>query len=172
MNVYVVVGGSLKSSWIWRVNDSKVPPALSIPLYVERLLGPRDRNISAVEIKPAWSFGHDFTSVAILKTANFGSEAFCLLTGKKKEKKKEYILCDYNILVVRVGYLCAQKMEGVRRKGIMQMLFVMSMSQWIGNICNCPANFNAIVQICLKPRLNLVQVLDPCFLMCSALFQF
>lgn len=90
----------------------------------------------------------------------------------KKKKKKEYILCDYNILVVRVGYLCARKMEGVRRKGIMQMLFVMSMSQWIGNICNCPANFNAIVQICLKPRLNLVQVLDPCFLMCSALFQF
>lgn len=88
MNVYVVVGGSLKSSWIWRVNDSKVPPALSIPLYVERLLGPRDRNISAVEIKPAWSFGHDFISVAILKTANLGSEAFCLLTGKKKEKKK------------------------------------------------------------------------------------
>lgn len=39
------------------------------PLYIERLLGLRDGNISAVDIKPAWSFGHDFTPVAILKAA-------------------------------------------------------------------------------------------------------
>lgn len=63
------------------------PPALSIALHIDKLLGLRDRNIAAVEIKPAWSFGHNFISIAILKIASFGSEAFYLLTGEKKKKR-------------------------------------------------------------------------------------
>lgn len=62
----------------------------------------------------------------------------------------KYMLCNDNLLVIRISYLFAWKMEDITSKCVIQMLFMMSMNQWIVNICNFTANFKTTVHICLK----------------------